>query len=108
MSRVLAWPVLQPTVAASVWPVEAAALYGGPKSSCYMFLALSYGLQTKATVFVSLCRALAQLFVLRDHMEVAGRGPSGADPVLESGAPPFCVGLAKPLVYLALPSSLLS
>lgn len=52
--------------------------------------------------------ALAQLFVLRDHMEVAGRGLSGADPVLEPGAPPFCVGLAKPLVYLALPSSLLS
>eukprot|EP00073_Rattus_norvegicus_P051063 XP_017453447.1 PREDICTED: armadillo repeat protein deleted in velo-cardio-facial syndrome isoform X2 [Rattus norvegicus] len=43
-----------------------------------------------------------------DHMEVIGRGPSGTDPVLGPGAPPFCVGLAKPLVYLALPSSLLS
>lgn len=70
------------------------------------------GLLTKTSVFVSLCRALAQLFVLRDRIEVAGRGPEGRH--LEqtqswSQEPyPAVMGWPSLLSYLTLPSSLLS
>lgn len=60
-----------------------------PATFCW--LCCLSGLLAKAPVFVFFCRALAQLFVLRDHMAIAGRAvlsrpsPGAGSPTLMWG-----------------------